>query len=105
VLRESRPWSLIGRLRNDAAFISQKSRSELARLEIVDAYIAGAVRLAQLSGEISVGAPTDAITKQLIVIIDCASEITQIRGGFEPLQSIYRAHVELVMDAYGKTKK
>lgn len=100
----SNPWSLIGRLRNDAAFISQKSRSELARLEIVDAYIAGAVRLAQLSGEISVEAPTDAITKQLIVIIDCASEITQIRGGFEPLQSIYRAHVELVMDAYGKSK-
>lgn len=96
------PWSLIGRLRNDAAFISQKSRSALARLEIVDAYVAAAVRLAQMSGEIASDAPTLAISKQLIVIINCASEITQIRGGFEPLQSVYRAHVELVMDAYGK---
>lgn len=104
-LTGSNPWSLIGRLRNDAAFISQKSRSELGRLEIVDAYVAGAVRLAQISGEISKNAPADAISKQLIMIIDCASEITQIRGSFEALQSMYRAHVELVMDAYGQNDK
>src|SRR6218665_1246904 len=96
----TRPWNFIDRLRGDANLINSDS-ARSALLVSLNAYVHGAIRLAQSRQELLDSAPVEDIAVQITSIIDCAGSITLQRGGYPVLESLYRAHLRTVIAAYG----
>ena len=94
----TRPWSLISRLRQDQALLSDAGRARLAQFSgELRAMFATALARSAAAGELRGDA--GAVTTLLVAIADSAAPITIAEGGFTGLEAAYDALAALALES------
>ena len=96
-----RPWSLIGRLRQESDGLGPGARGELSRFtaEIHD-YARAAVRAAHEQGQLRPDSPVEDIAFLLASIVNTSAAFTQDAGSIERLETFFEAVSRVVTSAY-----
>jgi AcrR family transcriptional regulator len=98
-----RPWSLISRLRQDEALLTEAGRANLGRFSReLRAIFAAALAEADAAGQLTPPATPAALAVLLVAIADNAAPITMGEGGFGALVAAYDAILTLGMGGPGK---
>ena len=99
---EGTPWSLISRMRLDAALLSPSARQHLRLFSAgVEACVLRSIETAKDRAEFVDSAPVRDIVVQFVSVIDSAGPITQDAGSFARLEHLYLACMRIVVHGYG----
>lgn len=96
------PWSLISRMRLDAALLTATASNELRRFSTeIEQYVRQSIQAAKQSGQLVATAPVGDIVVQIVSVIDSAGLLTQNAGSFQRLEHLYLACMRVVVHGYG----
>lgn len=100
--RGGRPWGLLARFSSEAdaltAEMKQRIRATLRRLE---ADVRQAVETAHARKELASDAPLEAITLQIVSVLQLSGSLTRYAGGFSRMDDLLAATLRTILRAYG----
>lgn len=97
------PWSLITRLRLDAALLDPQCHAVLRSVSNrLDSAIGAAIGIAIARGDLVAGAPVADIQCQLVTLLRFNQFVVTDTGRFEGLERLYKAVSDTILRAYGQ---